>query len=304
MLFVLVFFAVSLLETMMCYTYRTKPLFLSFSELAALEENSLKRTHSPSADQRLKKTFVLKCHEDSIEVTMKARLFHPALPVEPEHFRLGPVGASVQRHCTAKVSGNGDYIIRAPLTDCGSEVMLTQSALLYRNLLLYWPPSSPGDWQKRGAAVSVHCEYRRRYTVSSRAPKPTWSPLISIQSELLDLDFQLRLMTDDWSGGRRSPVYFLGETVNIEASVDHPHHPLRLFVNGCAAALSSEMFYRLTAAQLKLPFPAQSPRRSPPNSTPNVPLPPGPQTHYLYNLSSGSRAHFKQRSNKEGVFFY
>ncbi|XP_060887536.1 zona pellucida sperm-binding protein 3-like isoform X1 [Labrus mixtus] len=241
MLFVLVFFAVSLLETMMCYTYRTKPLFLSFSELAALEENSLKRTHSPSADQRLKKTFVLKCHEDSIEVTMKARLFHPALPVEPEHFRLGPVGASVQRHCTAKVSGNGDYIIRAPLTDCGSEVMLTQSALLYRNLLLYWPPSSPGDWQKRGAAVSVHCEYRRRYTVSSRAPKPTWSPLISIQSELLDLDFQLRLMTDDWSGGRRSPVYFLGETVNIEASVDHPHHPLRLFVNGCAAALSSEV---------------------------------------------------------------
>ncbi|KAM6960373.1 zona pellucida sperm-binding protein 3-like [Tautogolabrus adspersus] len=229
---------------MMCYTYQTKPLFLSFSDLAALEKNSLKQTNSPSAHQRLKKTFVLKCHEDSIEVVIKAHLFHPELPVEPEHLRLGPVGASVQRHCTAKVSGNGDYIIRALLTDCGSEVMLTQSALLYRNLLLYSPPSSPGDvLQKQGAAVSVHCEYRRRYTVSSRALKPTWSPLIATQSEPLDLDFQLRLMTDDWSGERRSLVYFLGETVNIEASVDHHHHhhPLRLFLNGCVATLSSEV---------------------------------------------------------------
>lgn len=103
----------SKLGTIRSHTYQTKPLFLSFSDLAALEANS------HLGDHRVK-TFVVKCHEDSIEVVMKAHLFDPGLPVEPWHLRLGPA----QHHCTAKVSGNGEYIIRARLTDCGSEVMV------------------------------------------------------------------------------------------------------------------------------------------------------------------------------------
>ncbi|XP_034532844.1 zona pellucida sperm-binding protein 3-like isoform X2 [Notolabrus celidotus] len=244
MLLVLVFSSIPLLQTILCYTFQTPTLFLSFSDLAALEANSLKQTNNPnsqSADHKLKKTFVLKCHEDSIEVVMKAHLFHPELPVEPDHLRLGPVGAAEEHHCKAKVSGSGDFIIRAPLTYCGSRMTFTQSVLVYNNLLVYSPPSSPGDMLRaQETAVPVQCEYRR-YTVSSRALIPTWSPLITTQHELLDLDFQLRLMTDDWSSERRSSVYFLGETVNIEASVDHHHLPLRLYVNSCVATLSSDV---------------------------------------------------------------
>lgn len=126
-----VYFTVSLyilskLETSRCYTYQSKPLFLSFSELAALEGNSLDQVNKPnshSGDHKVK-TFVVKCDGDSVEVVMKAYLLDPSLPVEPEHLRLGPVSAG-RRHCTAKVSGNGEYIIRAPLTDCGSEVMVS-----------------------------------------------------------------------------------------------------------------------------------------------------------------------------------
>uniref|UniRef100_A0A8C9YC89 Zona pellucida sperm-binding protein 3 n=1 Tax=Sander lucioperca TaxID=283035 RepID=A0A8C9YC89_SANLU len=232
-------YILSKLVTTWCHTFQTKPLFLSFSELAT-------QMNKPHFGDRVGdhevKTFVLKCHEDSIEVVMKAYLFDPGLPVEPTHLRLGPFSAA-QDHCTAKVSGNGEYIIRAPLTDCGSKLMFTQSALQYNNLLLYSPPTSPGDmFQTEGAAIPVQCEYERRYTVSSRALKPTWSPPFSIQStHFLDLDFHLRLMTNDWRSERKSLVYFLGDMVNIEASVDHHHLPLRLYVNSCVATLTSDV---------------------------------------------------------------
>lgn len=132
-------YILSKLVAVSCYTYQTKPLFLSFSDLAALEANSWHQTNKPNthpwsdhtdpfgiitaAGEHKVKTFVVKCHEDSIEVVMKAYLFDPVLPVEPTHFRLGPVSAA-QRHCTARMSGHGEYTIRAALTDCGGKVMV------------------------------------------------------------------------------------------------------------------------------------------------------------------------------------
>ncbi|XP_044197536.1 zona pellucida sperm-binding protein 3-like isoform X1 [Thunnus albacares] len=238
-----------------CYTYQTKPLFLSFSDLAALEANSNKPNTHPwsntrdpagiitAAGEHKVKTFVVKCHEDSIEVVMKAYLFDPALPVEPTHLRLGPVSAA-HSHCTARKSEHGEYIIRAALSDCGGRVMFTESAVLYKNLLLYSPPpKSQGDvFYVEGAAVPVQCKYKsRRYTVSSRALKPTWSPLISVHSTHLHLDFHLRLMTNDWNSERKSSVYFLGEMINIEASVDHRHLPLRLYADSCVTTLTSDV---------------------------------------------------------------
>ncbi|XP_054457077.1 zona pellucida sperm-binding protein 3-like [Anoplopoma fimbria] len=245
--FTLFLYILSRIVEIQCHTYQTKPLFMSFSDLAALEADSLHQTNKPHfgdpvSDHKVK-TFVVKCHEDSIEVAMKAYLFDLVRPVEPTHLRLGLFSA-VQDHCTARMSRNGEYVIRAPLNECGSKVTFTQSALLYNNLLLYSPPpttSHGGLLQAEGAAIPVQCEYGRRYTVSSRALKPTWSPQISIQLTHLDLDFHLRLMTNDWSSERKSSVYFLGEVVNIEASVDHHHRPLRLYADSCVATLTSDV---------------------------------------------------------------
>ncbi|XP_033472671.2 zona pellucida sperm-binding protein 3-like [Epinephelus lanceolatus] len=246
--FTLSLYFLSKLVSVFPYSYQTKPLFLSFSDLATLEANSLHQPNKPHfvADHRLK-TFAVKCHEDSMEVVVKAYLFDPGRPVEPTHLRLGPVRAAGD-HCTAKESGNGELVIRAALTECGSRVMFTRSSVLYNNFLLYSPPPppppppSPGDvMQAVAAAVPVQCEYDRRYTVSSKALKPTWSPPISVQSAHLDLDFHLRLMTNDWSSKRRSSVYFLGDVMNIEASLDHPHLPLRLYADSCVATLTSDV---------------------------------------------------------------
>ena len=100
-----VYFTVSLyilseLKTVQCHTYQTRPLFLSFSELAALEGKSLDQTNKPNphSEDHQVKTFEVKCHEDSVEVVMKAHLFDPGWLVEPKHLRLGPVSAAEQHH--------------------------------------------------------------------------------------------------------------------------------------------------------------------------------------------------------------
>ncbi|XP_068444342.1 zona pellucida sperm-binding protein 3-like [Clinocottus analis] len=243
--FTLPLYILSRLVTIQCHTYQTKPLFLSFSDLAALDAASSRETNKarvgdPVVAHKVK-TFAVKCHEDAVEIVMKAYLFDPGLPVQPTQLRLGPF-SPVQDHCTAKMSPTGDYVIRAPLAECGSKVTFTQSAVLYNNLLLYSPPPSPGGMlQAEGAAIPVQCEYGRRYTVSSQVLKPTWSPQISVQSSHLDLDFHLRLMTNDWGSERKSSVYFLGDVVNIEASVDHHHLPLRLYADSCVATLTSDV---------------------------------------------------------------
>lgn len=104
------------LVTVNCYTYQTKPLYFSFSGAGDLPEITAAGYHKV-------KTFVVSCHEDSIEVVIKAHLFDPVLPVQPTHLGLCSVGAS-EDHCRARESANGEYIIRASLSDCGSQVMV------------------------------------------------------------------------------------------------------------------------------------------------------------------------------------
>uniref|UniRef100_A0A3B5AG37 Zona pellucida sperm-binding protein 3 n=1 Tax=Stegastes partitus TaxID=144197 RepID=A0A3B5AG37_9TELE len=181
--------------------------------------------------------FVLKCHEDSIEVVMRAQLFDPGLPAEPMRLRLGPA-RDVQDRCIARVSGNGEYIIRAPLAECGNKVMFTESAVLYSNLLLYYPPPSSPGVQVEGAAISVQCEYKRCIYIIHRSLA---TDLFHPKCKRILFKSPSPLSSDDWNSERPSSVYFLGDTVNIEASVDHRHLPLRLFVSSCVATLTSDL---------------------------------------------------------------
>ncbi|XP_068163840.1 zona pellucida sperm-binding protein 3-like isoform X2 [Antennarius striatus] len=226
-------YILSTLDACQCYSYQTEPLFLSFSELAALEASSSDPSETPASPDGIQ-TFVLTCQEDSMEVLIRAHLLDPSLALEPHRFWLGPP-SSRGRHCSAQASGDGGYIIRAPLGGCGSTVTFTQKSLLYDNLLLFSPPAASGA----AAGIPVRCEYSRRYRVSSRTLEPAWGPVFPVQSAPPALNFHLKLMTGDWSRERKSSVYFLGETVNIEASVDHPPLPLRLYADSCEAALTS-----------------------------------------------------------------
>lgn len=116
-------YILSVLEAFWCYTYQTQPLFLSFAELAELEQNPSYQPNKPTSYLRHDKTFAVRCHEDSMEVVIRAHLFDPRLPVEPTHFRLG-LFSTGQRRCMPGVSRDGEYVIRAPLTECGTAVMV------------------------------------------------------------------------------------------------------------------------------------------------------------------------------------
>nr|XP_054603741.1 zona pellucida sperm-binding protein 3-like isoform X1 [Nothobranchius furzeri] len=188
-------------------------------------------------------TLVVTCHEDSMEVLMRARLLGSRLAVELVGMRLGADGAA-GGGCSTWLSSDGDFVIWAPLAGCGSRVMFTETEALYTNLLLLYftPPSDGGAGRLEVAAVPVMCKHRRRFAVSSGALRPTWTPLVSIRSADLSLDFQLRLMTDDWSRERASPVFFMDQTVNMQASVDHHHPPpLHLYAGGCVATLTPDV---------------------------------------------------------------
>ncbi len=94
--------------------------------------------------------------------------------------------------------------------------------------------------------------------MSSNALRPTWVPYASTEVGEEVLLFSLKLMmgwcsfysvcllnwavpklfflADDWSYERPSHLYFLGDIINIEASVTvYNHVPLRVFVDHCVA---------------------------------------------------------------------
>ncbi|XP_037530525.1 zona pellucida sperm-binding protein 3 [Nematolebias whitei] len=192
----------------------------------------------PATDDE--RALVVKCRQGSVEVEMRAHLLDPGLSGRLVVLRLGPDGAG-GGPCSAGPSSGEPLSIRAPLSGCGSRALFTEREVLYVNkLLLSFTPAGGGSDQVEAVALPVLCRHSRRYTVSSGALRPTWTPHVSVHSSRLSLDFTLRLMTDDWTDKRSSPVYFMDQTVNMEASLDLRHPPLRLFAGSCVATLTPD----------------------------------------------------------------
>ncbi|XP_066553040.1 zona pellucida sperm-binding protein 3-like [Amia ocellicauda] len=120
---------------------------------------------------------------------------------------------------------------------------MTEDELVYSFSLNYNPSliANTGIVRIDPAVVHIECHYLRLHNVSSDALQPTWVPYTSTKSAEDLLDFSLQLMTDDWRSPRPSNVYFLGDVLNIQASVNQASHvPLRLFVDSCVATLTSD----------------------------------------------------------------
>ncbi|XP_020362934.1 uncharacterized protein LOC109908692 [Oncorhynchus kisutch] len=87
-----------------------------------------------------------------------------------------------------------------------------------------------------GAVIPIACHYEMKYSSDSAPIQPTWIPFSATVSAEDNLQFSLTLMTSDWLYERGSGVYFLGDPINIEASVRVAHHS-RVFVSSCVATL-------------------------------------------------------------------
>ncbi|XP_039990169.1 zona pellucida sperm-binding protein 3-like [Xiphias gladius] len=183
-------------------------------------------------------TVAVDCREKDAHVEVKKDLFGIGQLINPADLTLGQCGA-VAEDTAAQV-----LIFEAELHDCGSSLAMTEDALIYTFTLNYIPQPLGGAPVVRTskAAVIVECHYPRKHNVSSLPLDPLWIPFSAVKVAEEFLYFTLKLMTDDWQFERPSYQYFLGDIINIEASVKQYFHvPLRVFVDSCVATLSPDV---------------------------------------------------------------
>ncbi|KAG5277911.1 hypothetical protein AALO_G00092750 [Alosa alosa] len=182
------------------------------------------------------------CHPDYMELQMDADLLGIGVLVDVEDIRLGPSDQSGEA-CRAFPTEPEKYVIDAPLTDCGMQHVITEDQLLYTNTLEYSPgPSSDGLIRTQPASFPIVCYYKRKFDLSSIPVMPTWVPFMSTRADEGQLVFSLHLMTDDWASQRATMTYYLGDILNIEASVEQfNHNPMRVFVDNCVATVTPDV---------------------------------------------------------------
>ncbi|XP_056262909.1 zona pellucida sperm-binding protein 3-like [Pseudoliparis swirei] len=194
----------------------------------------------PSEKQEQVNTVRVTCHPDSLEIIIQADMFEVGAPVNGDELRLG---VELNDYCRATSSSEDEYRILVGLVDCGTKQRMTEDTLVYTNVLIYSPVASPdGVVRMDEAVIPIECHYERKYSLSSYSLMPTWIPFMSTQAAEETLEFDLRIMTNDWLHRRGSNVFHLGEPISIEASVRVGHHTgLRVFVSSCVATLSPDV---------------------------------------------------------------
>ncbi|XP_060758430.1 zona pellucida sperm-binding protein 3-like [Neoarius graeffei] len=148
--------------------------------------------------------------------------------------------------CAAKgVDASSRFLIyESALHDCNSKLIVTANELVYIFTLGMAPVPLGGSSLLRsaGTQVLIECHYPRFHNVSSSGLMPAWIPHASSQTAEELLVFSLRIMMEDWLFQRPSNQYYLGELINIEASVLQFHHvPLRVLVDSCVATPVPDM---------------------------------------------------------------
>ncbi|XP_039616062.1 zona pellucida sperm-binding protein 3-like [Polypterus senegalus] len=182
-------------------------------------------------------TVTAQCTDSEVIVTISPDLLGIQKPVQPSDLSMGGCGVT-------SPAGAQPFVIEAPLQGCGSTVEMQGAEIVYSFTLDYNP--SPIDGlpivRTNPAVVQIECHYNRLHNVSSNALNPTWVPYTSTISAEDILGFSLVIMSSDWSGPSPSNTFFLGDLINLQASVDNSNHvPLRIFVDSCVASPLSNL---------------------------------------------------------------
>uniref|UniRef100_A0A671KG95 Zona pellucida sperm-binding protein 3 n=1 Tax=Sinocyclocheilus anshuiensis TaxID=1608454 RepID=A0A671KG95_9TELE len=187
------------------------------------------------------------CTEQSMILLISADLHSNGRRVTSEELSLGWSTES----CKAFQYSDTEYVIKADLHQCGSELLIEGDHLVYSNQLIYTPmQNSFGIVRTSSISIPIECHYKRIHFVSSTDVKPSWEPFTSTKSavELIPFFFPDLLIffylfifyffLDDWRTKRSSYVYHLGEVMNIQASfLMAGHSPLRLVMENCVVTL-------------------------------------------------------------------
>ncbi|XP_028652057.2 zona pellucida sperm-binding protein 3-like [Erpetoichthys calabaricus] len=179
-------------------------------------------------------TVSAQCTEWNVIVTINPDLLGIQHPVQASDLTIGGCGVTSQTPTA--------FVIEAPLQGCGSNVTMVADEIVYYFTLDYNPSPIPGlpIVRTNPAVVQIECHYPRNHNVSSNSLNPTWVPYTSTISAQDVLGFSLVIMNSDWSGPSSSSIFYLGDLLNLQASVDNTNHvPLRIFVDNCVASSTS-----------------------------------------------------------------
>ncbi|XP_034735827.1 zona pellucida sperm-binding protein 3-like [Etheostoma cragini] len=182
-------------------------------------------------------TVAVQCKEKIARVEVKRDMFGIGQLINPADLFLGNC-APVAQDPVAKV-----LIFEVALQDCQSTLTMKENSLIYSFTLNYVPNplGTAPVVRTTQAAVIVECHYPRKHNVSSLPLDPLWIPFSAVKVADEFLYFTLKLMMDDWQNERPSYQYFLGDTINIQATVKQFFHvPLRVYVDTCVATLSAD----------------------------------------------------------------
>ncbi|KAF4094546.1 hypothetical protein G5714_024738 [Onychostoma macrolepis] len=162
----------------------------------------------------------VQCWENRVHVEVKQDFFGTGQLLEPSLLSLGGC-AVVNVDSVARV-----LIFQSELHECGSQLVVTDNELVYIFTLDYRPAEfqSTPIVRSSAATVGIECHYPRRHNVSSNELQPAWIPYVSTKVAEDILVFSLKIMTDDWLFERPSKVFFLGDVLNIQASVKPYNH--------------------------------------------------------------------------------
>ncbi|XP_058501443.1 zona pellucida sperm-binding protein 3-like [Solea solea] len=183
-------------------------------------------------------TVAVQCRESIVHVEVKKDMFGIGQFINTADLTLGS--------CTAVAEDNAAQVLifQSELHECGGSLTVTGDSLIYTYTMNY-NPQHIGDSpvvRTSQAAVFVECHYPRNHNVSSLPLDPLWIPFSAVKVAEEFLSFTLTLMTDDWQYERPSYQYFLGDIINIEATVKQFFHaPLRVYVDHCVATLSPDV---------------------------------------------------------------
>ncbi|XP_077580958.1 zona pellucida sperm-binding protein 3-like [Stigmatopora nigra] len=220
------------------------------SNMAPYDRGGSDQAYFPSQEQQLEqqehgarpKAVVVKCYPDSMELVVQTDLFDTGLHVNPQHLRLGTDSAGGSPSCHASSTDNeGTLTILADLLDCGTRLSSNKDKIIYSNVLVYSPEPSEGLFRLDEANIPVECHFDRRYSVNGISLHPAWVPSVSVVSAENQLDFKMRLMTDNWMFERPSQAYFVGEVMHFEVSVlVRKHKQLRVYIEHCTATIGPD----------------------------------------------------------------
>nr|DBA29849.1 TPA: hypothetical protein GDO54_005907 [Pyxicephalus adspersus] len=178
------------------------------------------------------------CEENTILVSVRRDFYRNGRSVNPSDLSLGT------QRCKPTDPSVDPIIFHVSLQECGNIVQMTADWMIYSTKLIY-KPTSPGNVpisRTSPAVIPINCYYTRYGNVSSKDVKPTWIPFSTTVSNEERLNFSLRLMAEDWSGPRSSSVFYLGDILYIEASVNtYNHVGMILYVDRCVATVSPDI---------------------------------------------------------------